>query len=135
MQKTTLRLSRSVVLCQIGTFSLCDRREGFLVHTTDGANPIFRQVFKRGTRGNPAIGVANLGIIYITANAFILHTSQHLLLELNQLADAKRKDALRQFRSGFNIANINCKDKYNRCLLPQMIPKNHNYKNDFYKTA
>ena len=29
------------------SFSLCNCREGFLVHTTDGANPIFRQVFKR----------------------------------------------------------------------------------------
>ena len=120
---------------RIGSFLLCDRREGFLVHTADGANPIFGQVFKRGARGNPVIRVAYLGIIYITAYAFILHSTQHLLLELNQLADVKRKDALRQFRSGFNIANINCKDKYNRCLLPQMIPKNHNYKNDFYKTA
>lgn len=103
--------SRSVVHCRIGSYTLCNRREGFLVHTADGANPIFWQVFKRGARGNTVIGVANLGIIYITANALILHTTQHLLLELNQLADAKRKNALRQFRSGLNIANLNCKDK------------------------
>ena len=103
--------SRSVVHCRIGSYTLCNRREGFLVHTADGANPIFRQVFKRGARGNTVIGVANLGIIYITANALILHTTQHLLLELNPLAGVKRKSALRQFRSGLNIANSNCKDK------------------------
>ena len=108
--KTTLRQAGALFVANC-SFLLCNGREGFLVHSADGAYPIFGQVFKRGARGNSAVRIANLGIIYITANAFILHSTQHLLLELNPLAGVKREYALRQFRSGLNIANPDCKDK------------------------
>ena len=44
-----------------------------LVQTANGAVPGVGQILKGGAGGNAAIGIANGGIVFVSARAYILH--------------------------------------------------------------
>ena len=52
--------------------SLFHRCESILGETAYRADPILRQVLKRGTRGDPVIRIADFRVIHISAGALIL---------------------------------------------------------------